>query len=337
MPFIAAGIGLAGSLIGGNSAKKAAQTQANAQLEAARIAADAQRFKPVGITTAFGSSNFGYGSDGNLSSAGYTLSPELAAQRDAFLAQAQNQGMSFADQSQQAGQGLFNLGQGYLAQSPEQAAQQYLTAQQAMLAPGQEQQLARIRNNQQQRGTAGLAVGATDAGGMGASNPELQAYYNSLQNTNLNLASRAQEQGRAQTTFGTGLLSAGGDQMVAGYNPYKAQFGLGQQLETAGQGAFDLSSALGGRSAAAGANVGQSLFTGGTNAANSMLGANSYNPFGDTLSGLSQNKDFTSSIASLFGNTNSNGNQVYNNRSNPFTDYGNGAGSYLSGNQGSGG
>jgi hypothetical protein len=303
MPFIAAGIGLAGSLIGGNSAKRAAQTQANAQLEAARIAADAQRFKPVGVTTAFGSSNFGYGSDGNLSSAGYTLSPELAAQRDAFLSQAQNQGMSFADQSQQAGQGLFNLGQGYLAQSPEQAAQQYLTAQQAMLAPGQEQQLARIRNNQQQRGTAGLAVGATDAGGMGASNPELQAYYNSLQNTNLNLASQAQEQGRAQTTFGTGLLSAGGDQMVAGYNPYKAQFGLGQQLEAAGQGAFDLSSALGGRAAAAGANVGNSLFTGGTNAANSMLRSNSYNPFGDTLSGLSQNKDFTSSIAGLFGSS----------------------------------
>jgi hypothetical protein len=300
--LVSGALGALGGIVGGNSAARAAQTQADAQLKAAQIAADAARFKPVGVTTAFGSSNFGFGPDGNLSSAGYSLSPELAAQRDAFLSQAQNQGMNFANQAGQAGQGLFNLGQGYLAQTPEQAAQQYITGQQAMLAPGQEQQLAGIRNNQFQRGTSGLAVGATDAGGMGASNPELQAYYNSLQNTNLNLASRAQEQGRAQTSFGQGLLNSGIDLTSAGYNPYKTQFGLGQSLEAAGQGAFDLSSTLGGRSAAAGANVGQSLFAGGNNAANSMLKANSFNPFADTLSGLSKDKDFSAGISSLFGN-----------------------------------
>jgi hypothetical protein len=300
--LVSGALGALGGIVGGNSAARAAQTQADAQLKAAQIAADAARFKPVGVTTAFGSSNFGFGPDGNLSSAGYSLSPELAAQRDAFLSQAQNQGMGFANQAGQAGQGLFNLGQGYLAQTPEQAAQQYITSQQAMLAPGQEQQLAGIRNNQFQRGTSGLAVGATDAGGMGASNPELQAYYNSLQNTNLNLASRAQEQGRAQTSFGQGLLNSGIDLTSAGYNPYKTQFGLGQSLEAAGQGAFDLSSTLGGRSATAGANVGQSLFAGGNNAANSMFKANAFNPFGDTLAGLSKNKDFSSGIAQLFGN-----------------------------------
>jgi hypothetical protein len=300
--LVSGALGALGGIVGGNSAARAAQTQADAQLKAAQIAADAARFKPVGVTTAFGSSNFGFGPDGNLSSAGYSLSPELAAQRDAFLSQAQNQGMNFANQAGQAGQGLFNLGQGYLAQTPEQAAQQYITGQQAMLAPGQEQQLAGIRNNQFQRGTSGLAVGATDAGGMGASNPELQAYYNSLQNTNLNLASRAQEQGRAQTSFGQGLLNSGIDLTSAGYNPYKTQFGLGQSLEAAGQGAFDLSSTLGGRSATAGANVGQALFAGGNNAANSMLKANSFNPFADTLSGLSKDKDFSAGISSLFGN-----------------------------------
>jgi hypothetical protein len=336
--LVAAGASLLGSAISGNAAKKAAQTQADAQLKAAQIAADAQRFKPVGVTTAFGSSNFGFGPDGNLSSAGYNLSPELAAQRDAFLSQAQNQGMNFANQAGQAGQGLFNLGQGYLAQTPEQAGQQYMASQQALLAPGQEQELAKIRNNQFQRGSSGLSVGATDAGGMGASNPELQAYYNSLQNTNLNLAARAQEQGRAQTTFGQGLLGAGGDLMVSGLNPYKAQFGLGQSLEAAGQGAFDLSSTLGGRSATAGANVGSTLAAGGNAAANSMFRSNSYSPFGDTLSGLGKDKDFQSGIAQLFGNTNSMGNTVYNsNTMNPFTEYGQGAGSYLSGNSGSGG
>jgi hypothetical protein len=272
--LISGGASILGGLFGGSSAKKAAQIQANAQLESARIAAEAQRFKPVGITTAFGSSNFGFGDNGDLTSAGYNLSPELAAQRDAFLSQAQNQGM--------------------------QAGQQYMAAQQALLAPGQEQELAKIRNNQFQRGSSGLSVGATDAGGMGASNPELQAYYNSLQNTNLNLASRAQEQGRAQTTFGQGLLGAGGDLMVSGLNPYKAQFGLGQDLEAAGQGAFNMSSTLAGRSATAGANVGQSLFTGGNNAANSMFKANAFNPFGDALSGLSKDKDFSAGISRLF-------------------------------------
>jgi hypothetical protein len=326
------------SLIGGNAAKKAAQTQANAQLEAARIGADAARFKPVGVTTAFGSSNFGFGANGDVNSAGYNLSPELAAQRDAFLSQAQNQGMNFANQAGQAGQGLFNLGQGYLAQTPEQAGQQYMAAQQALLAPGQEQELAKIRNNQFQRGSSGLSVGATDAGGMGASNPELQAYYNSLQNTNLNLASRAQEQGRAQTTFGQGLLGSGIDLVSQGYNPFKTQFGLGQSLEAAGQGAFDMSSTLAGRSATAGANVGSTLAAGGNAAANSMLNANSFSPLGSVVSGLSNNKDFNAGISKLFGNTNSMGNTVYNsNTMNPFTEYGQGAGSYLSGNSGSGG
>jgi hypothetical protein len=290
------------SLIGGNAAKKAAQTQANAQLEAARIGADAARFKPVGVTTAFGSSNFGFGANGDVNSAGYNLSPELAAQRDAFLSQAQNQGMNFANQAGQAGQGLFNLGQGYLAQTPEQAGQQYMAAQQALLAPGQEQELAKIRNNQFQRGSSGLSVGATDAGGMGASNPELQAYYNSLQNTNLNLASRAQEQGRAQTTFGQGLLGGGIDLVSQGYNPYKTQFGLGQSLEAAGQGAFDMSSTLAGRSATAGENVGRTLAAGGNAAANSMLNANSFSPLGSVVSGLSNNKDFNAGISRLFGN-----------------------------------
>jgi hypothetical protein len=326
------------SLIGGNAAKKAAQTQANAQMEAARIGADAARFKPVGVTTAFGSSNFGFGANGDVNSAGYNLSPELAAQRDAFLSQAQNQGMNFANQAGQAGQGLFNLGQGYLAQTPEQAGQQYMAAQQALLAPGQEQELAKIRNNQFQRGSSGLSVGATDAGGMGASNPELQAYYNSLQNTNLNLASRAQEQGRAQTTFGQGLLGSGIDLVSQGYNPFKTQFGLGQSLEAAGQGAFDMSSTLAGRSATAGANVGSTLAAGGNAAANSMLNANSFSPLGSVVSGLSNNKDFNAGISKLFGNTNSMGNTVYNsNTMNPFTEYGQGAGSYLSGSLGSGG
>ena len=298
--LIGAGSSLLGGFLGGNSAKKAAQVSADAQLKAAQIAADAQRFRPVGVTTAFGGSQFGTDAQGNLTSAGYTLSPEMARQRDFLLQQAGTQGLDLAQQAGVAGQGLFNLGQGYLAQSPEAAAQQWMQRQQAALAPGQEQQLAGIRNQQQQQGRAGLAVGATNAGGMGASNPELQAYYNSLAQTNLGLAGQAQAEGRAQTQFGTGLLGSGIDLTSQGYNPYKTQFGLAQGLETAGQGALDIGSALGGRAATAGANVGNTLFQGGTNAARTMQQANQFSPFGDAISGLANNKQFTSGVANLF-------------------------------------
>ena len=289
------------SLISGSAAKRAAQTSANAQMEAARIAADAQRFRPVGVTTAFGSSQFGTDAAGNLISAGYQLSPEMARQRDLFLQQAGTQGLGLAEQAGTAGQGLFNLGQGYLAQSPEAAAQQWMQAQQAALAPSQEQQLARIRNQEQQRGRTGLAVGATEAGGMGASNPELQAYYNSLAQTNLGLAGQAQQQGREQTQFGQGLLTGGLGLTSAGYDPYKTMFGLGQSLETAGQGALDIGSRLGGQAAQAGANVGQTLFRGGMSAADTMQQANAYNPYATALTGLGQDKQFADAIAKRFG------------------------------------
>ena len=298
--LIGGGASLLGGLFGGNAAKKAAQTNANATLEAARIAADAQRFRPVGVTTAFGSSNFGTDAQGNLTSAGYQLSPEMARQRDMLLQQAKTQGLDIAQQAGEAGQGLFRLGRGYLAETPEQAANIYLQRQQAALAPGQEQQLANIRNQQQQQGRAGLAVGATMAGGMGASNPELQAYYNSLALTNLDLAGKAQAEGRAQTQFATGLLGSGIDITSQGYNPYKTQFGLAQGLESAGQNALDLGLNIGGRTAQAGANVGQTLFTGGQGAARTMQAANQYSPFGDAISGLANNKQFTSGVATLF-------------------------------------
>lgn len=315
--LIGAGASLLGGALAGNSAEDAANTQANAQLQSAKIAADAARFKPVGMTTAFGSSNFGFDPvTGDLNSAGYALTPQMQAQRDAFLGQAAGSGMNIAAQAGQAGQGLFNLGQGYLAQSPEAAAQQYLQAQQAALAPGQERQLAGIRNNQFQRGTSGLSVGATEAGGMGASNPELQAYYNSIAQTNLGLQAQAQQEGRAQTQFGQGLLGGGIDLTSQGYNPYKTQFGLGQSIEAAGQDAFNLSSALGGRQAAAGSQVGNTLFAGGNNAANTIAGA-ANSGFGNALSSLGGNRQLLSGLGNYFGNNAGGGTQggLFNNPS----------------------
>ena len=147
-------------------------------------------------------------------------------------------------------------------------------------------------------GRGGVAV--SQGGMMGAANPEQQALLNAQALQDLELATRAQEQGRAATTFGAGLFGTGLDLASGGYNPLKTQFGLAQSLEAAGQSPLDIGAQLGGRSAAAGANVGQTLFQGGTNAARAMEAANAYSPVGAAISGLAGNKQFTQGLADWF-------------------------------------
>jgi hypothetical protein len=115
------------------------------------------------------------------------------------------------------------------------------------------------------------------------------------------LATQAQEQGRAQTTFGAGLFGTGIDLASAGYNPMKTQFGLAQSLESAGQGALDLGLNVGGRSAQAGANVGNTLLRGATNAAEAQYAADSYNPWATALQAAGGNKQLTQGVGNLFG------------------------------------
>jgi hypothetical protein len=68
-----------------------------------------------------------------------------------------------------------------------------------------------------------------------------------------------------------------------------------------GQQPLELGSALGGRIAnAGGANA---LYGGGMAAAQSMGAANAYNPFATALTGLSQNRAFTSGLANQFNQT----------------------------------
>ena len=278
-------------LLQGNSAKEAAQIQADAITAAAKTAADAAKFKPVGVTTAFGKSNFGYDANGNLISAGYELPPELAAQRDAILKAAGTTGMDWMKNTQTAGQGLFNLGQGYVAKTPEEAAAEWMAAQQKVLQPAQDTAYARMQQNLANTGRGGLSI--AQGTGMGAANPEAQAYYNALAQQNNQLAASAQAEGRAATTFGQGLMTGGLDLVSQGYNPYKTQFGTAQSVEQAGQNALDIGSALGGRAATAGANAGQTLYQGGVNAANVSAPANAYNPYASLLAGAAGNPTIT--------------------------------------------
>jgi hypothetical protein len=77
---------------------------------------------------------------------------------------------------------------------PRQAAQTYMTEQEAVLEAGRNQQLAAIRNQLAQSGRGGLAVGGD--GNMQAANPELAAYYNSLAQQRLGLAAQSTDVAR---------------------------------------------------------------------------------------------------------------------------------------------
>jgi hypothetical protein len=299
MPWIAAGASLLGGMMSGDAAGDAAATSANAQLEAARIAADAQRFRPVGITSRFGSSNFQTDAQGNLTGAGYNVAPDIAALRDQFLAQASAGGAGLGAQGLQGAQSLFNLGQQYLGTSPEQTAADWMAKQQQLLQPSRDMAQSKITQNLFNTGRGGLST--AQGGNLGNANPEQQAYYNALAQQDLQLAADAMAQGRAQTQFGAGLFGLGSQAATAGYGPIQTQIGLASELEKLGQGTLDLGAQLGGRSAQYGTNVGNTLLQGGTNAARTMQGGTGYSPVGSALQGLGSNSRFTREIANWMG------------------------------------
>jgi hypothetical protein len=395
-------LNLGAGYLQGQQNQEAAQQYAQSQIEAARIAAEAARFKPVGVTTRFGQSNFEFDEKGNIKSAGYTLSPEIQAQQNALMGAIsgqQPQGMmriagaranggtvsagqtylvgergpepfvtpagttvvgingpslltpqvsgtvipnsSFAGSGRmyaggspgfysggahqtgggpavaspvsnigqnvqqggllgqavnaqqttapmgQGAQSLFNLGQGYLTTSPQEQAARYYAEQQALLEPSRASQYANLENRLQQQGRLGLSVGGD--GGMSASNPELQAFYNAQRMQDLGLASQATQGGQQYAQFGAGMLGTGADLLrgmygtqVAAYQPYQTALGAVTGIENLGQQAMTMGSELGRMQSAAGATAGGFLQQGYGNAAQGMLPANQYS-FGSNL------------------------------------------------------
>lgn len=322
MPWIAAGGAVLGGLLGGRSQEKAARTSANAQLEAARIAAEEQRFRPVGVTTRFGQSQFQFDPSGRVSGAGYTIDPRLQAYQDRLQALAE-QRLGEAEMApeayaplRQAGQQMFQLGGQYLAQTPEQVAQQYMQRQLDLLAPSRERQYGQLQNQLFQTGRGGLAVGGTGARpsgspGLAAANPEMEAYYNALAQQDAQLAAQAQQAGQQQVAFGTGLFGTGAN-LLGGYesgvtgalSPFTTALGGVSTLESLGMQPLDIGAQLGGRAATAGANVGQTLLAGGLGAARTMQAAQ-YDPLATAISGFAsspQMQGIGSQVSDFFGN-----------------------------------
>ena len=297
--LISGGLTTAGGLLQQQTSREAAQ-QAQARIDAETAAAkEAAQFRPVGMTTRFGASNFTYNpTTGRLESAGYTLSPEAKAQQDRLMALS-NQGLTQAEQAQgqfaplQTGaQSLFNLGNKYLAQTPEEVAQRYINQQMQLLQPSRELELANLQNRLQQQGRAGLSV--AQGGNLGATTPELQALYNARAQQELALAAQAQQAGQQQVQFGAGLLGQGAGAMgqfyagqQAAYAPYTAAMGQAQNLEAQGQQPFALSQGIAQQQAQAGANAGRLGLTGAQlSTALATSPAATTNPYATVLGGL---------------------------------------------------
>ncbi len=256
---------LSGLFNAGVSAYNANQA-AGAATAAGQQAAQAASFRPVGITTRFGRTGFQYDpATGRLIGAGYQVAPDVAAMREGLLGlagQGLQQGYTAAGYQpaiNQAAQGLFNLGQGYLAQTPQQAAQQYMAQQQELLAPSDERAFAQLQNKLFRTGTGGLAVGATGARpsgapGLAAANPQVEAYYNAMAQRNAGLAAQAQQMGMRQAEFGQGLLGGGINLAGKGFglqqqalSPFETAFGLANKVEAAGGASpLGMSTQLGG-------------------------------------------------------------------------------------------
>lgn len=388
--LIGAGVSAAGGLLTNQANVEAAQISAQAMRDAAATAAEAQRFRPVGVTTRFGASQFGFDpTTGQLTSAGYQLTPELKAMQDRIMALS-GQGLTEAEQAagryapltagaqglfglgqqylgtqqgapigkmaeqymqSQAGQPLTNLGLGYLAKSPEEAASEYMRSQMDLLAPSRERQLSQLQNQLFNTGRGGLSVGATGVrpgGGQGlrAASPEMEAYYNALAQQDAQLAAGAQQAGQQRAQFGAGLYQQGtgltqaqqlagaglygqgvgltqqGQQFGAGllgsgagllgsytqgltgaYSPFSTGIGVGSSLESLGQAPLDIGAQLGGRSAQAGGNVGQTLLQGGLLGARTTQAASGVSPFGTALTGLANSPEAQQALAQWINKT----------------------------------
>jgi hypothetical protein len=292
---ISGGVGLFGTKLATDTAR-----------EAARVAAEAQKFKPVGVTTRFGATNYTYDDKGNLATAGYTLTPELKAIQDKLMSGATlsldeaKKVADLYDPLKKASTSLFDLGTSYLAKTPEQVASDYMAKQQDLLAPSRERQMSQLQNTLFQQGRGGLSVGATSARpsgarGLGATTPEMEAYYNALAQQDAALAAGAQQAGQQSVLFGKGLLGAGGEflgKYTAGqtgaYDPFKSLLASAGAVESMGAGALQTGAELGGRRT-----------TAASNAARTLLPTSSVNPYSSLFTSLADDPQFKAAVQSF--------------------------------------
>jgi len=307
---------VAGGLLQSRSSRGASQAYGGGLDQVGQMAAEQARFRPVGITTRFGRSMFETSPEGLVTGASYTLSPELQAYQDRLMGLT-GMGLSQAEAApamyqpvMAAAPGLFGLAQGYLAETPQQAAQQYMARQHELVAPSRERQLAQSQNRLFQTGREGLSVGATGerpsgAAGLGATTPELEAYYNAVAQEDARQASMAQQAGMEQTRFGAGLFGTGADLLRTAYQgqvgalaPFEAYLGQAKTIEGLGQQPLDIGVNIGAKGQSTGAA--NALLASGMAASRARQAADEVNPFADFLTMFSRNPAVGQGISNVF-------------------------------------
>jgi len=250
-PMIAAaGVNLLGGVLGGRSQERAAASTAQAQLEAAKLAA---RFRPVGVTTAFGQADFQVEPDyipqvdpqtgqpvldasgnpvmvenpnaGFLSEAGYTLSPELQAQQASLLgllptALERATGAFATTPYQDLSEQYLRRAQPFIRDielDPTRAAAERVARMQTLQAPGRAETEERLFSNLAAKGLTGLGVTT----GTGATvNPYMAALQEAQAQEDARIAAESLDLARrdiaADLELGGGLLSSA--QALEGYS-----------------------------------------------------------------------------------------------------------------------
>lgn len=264
-------------LLGGMQAGKAARDSANAQLqagreanaanlEAARIAAEAAKFKPYSITSGFGRGFF----DTEKGTAGYEIDPRLAAFRDTLYGQAE--------------QTMAGVG------TPEQEAQKYYMQQMGLLAPQRTQEDIAAREAGLRTGRIGLGVsaGAAGAGDMaGMLNPDEFARMRARELANAQIANES-------TTYGQNLI----DKLIARGT---GLFSAGTGVEQLGMSPLTMGADIGNKSAISQGQQASALLQGGQAGAKSMLDASTNAAQYNLAAGLGQAGGLQSAGKALAG------------------------------------
>ena len=296
---ITSGLKTVGGLLQTEEDKAAAQLAAQNVTAATQAGVAGSQFRPVGMTTRFGTSNYTYDPvTGQMTSAGYQLTPEAKSQQDR-LANLARRGLTQAEQAQQqfaplqtGAQNLFGLGNQYISQSPQDVAQNYINQQMQLLQPSREMDLANLQNRLYQQGRTGVSV--AQGGSLGATTPELQALYNARAMQDLQLSSQAQQAGQQNVLFGAGLLGQGATAMgnyyggqQAAYSPFTTALGQVQNLETQAQQPLAMGANLAQQASTAGYRAG-SLGVQGAQAAGALSTgkAATTNPYASLFSGF---------------------------------------------------
>jgi hypothetical protein len=211
--------GIANLFTGADSTKAAGERAAAQQSQAARDASAAAAFRPVGMTTRFGSSQFTREIDPAtgmpyISSAGYTAAPELSALQNQLFSGfgggadfARQQAAQFGALSP-AAQRLFELGGNILPTG-------YNTA------PSSEAQLLASQYQQAQQGLMPSSFQTS-------ASPEAQAYAQQLRQTGEGYLAQSPEEARAEyVRTQQAALAPGQEQQLSGIRNRLFQTGRG--------------------------------------------------------------------------------------------------------------